>query len=397
MDYRQKLNRNLRLFNWLNFFTSFIFIIPIWVAFERRFLSFTQMALLEAISTLAIVILELPTGALADLIGRRKTIILGLIIRGLGTIYMAFGTNFDMFLISFLISAIGSVFVSGADVALAYDSLKQLNKENTYPKFAAKNSLFSRFAIIFATFLGAYLYQINIGLPFILQGLFLIFSSIMVYLMVEPVIDSQKFTLKSYLNQTKVGFGQLFQNKYVRKLTFYYTLVAGITWSCLFYFNQPFAYDLGFSEVGIGQLFALIYLLTTVLIYFLTTQNPRFLNRETIFIAFPLIMVISYLPSIFVGKALGSFILFSITLIGSARFSLLDRFTNAEFDSKYRATAISSLNMMVSIFYIVIVGLSGKIQDIYGTKPIFTVLGLISIGIIPIAFSLIKHYDRNHQ
>jgi predicted MFS family arabinose efflux permease len=215
--------------------------------------------------------------------------------------------------------------------------------------------------------------------------------------MIEPAIDSQKFSLKNYINQTRLGFSQLFRNKYVSRLSLYYTLVAGITWSCLFYFNQPFAYDLGFSEIGVAQLFAVITLITTLFIYFLTKKNPRFLNRGTVFIAFPLLMIISFLPSVFANKFSGFFILLGISLAGSARFSILDRFTNAEYDSKYRATAVSSLNMLVSLFYIILVGISGKLQDVYNTKLVFTLLGVISIAIIPVAINLIKHYRQNSQ
>lgn len=397
MDYFQKLNRNLRLFNWLSFFTGLIFVIPIWVAFERRILSFTQMALIEAIASFVIIALEMPTGALADLIGRRRTIIFGLIIRGLGNVYLGFASNFFMFCFGYFFCSIGTVFVSGADTALAFDSLKELKKENDYPKFAAKNGLFHRSAIIIATLFGGLFYRLWPGLPYAGQGIMEILSAIFVLKMVEPKIDTVKFTLKNYLSQTKTGFQQLFQNSYVTRLTLYYTLVAGITWSCLYYFNQPFATDLGFSEVGLGYLFSAIYLLTTTLIYWLTSKGVILLNKTKVFLGFPVIMIISFIPGIFANKIIGSLLLFGITLAGSARFSILDRFTNAEYESKYRATASSSLNMLVSLFYVIIVGISGKLQDLYSTKLIFTLLGLISIGILPVAFNLIKHYDHNHQ
>jgi len=47
MTYQQKLKRNLKLIYLANFFSALIFVIPIWVAFERRILTFTQMAKFE--------------------------------------------------------------------------------------------------------------------------------------------------------------------------------------------------------------------------------------------------------------------------------------------------------------------------------------------------------------
>ena len=67
MTYNQKLKKNIKLSYFVSFFTSLIFIIPIWVAFERRLLNFTQIALLHALAYAFTAGMELPTGALADL------------------------------------------------------------------------------------------------------------------------------------------------------------------------------------------------------------------------------------------------------------------------------------------------------------------------------------------
>ncbi|HUV47172.1 MAG TPA: hypothetical protein VMW29_03495, partial [Candidatus Bathyarchaeia archaeon] len=73
MDYKKRLRRNISLAYINSFVIALIFIIPVWVAFERRVLTFTQMALVEVFAAGITTFLELPTGALADLIGRRKT------------------------------------------------------------------------------------------------------------------------------------------------------------------------------------------------------------------------------------------------------------------------------------------------------------------------------------
>lgn len=392
MTYKQKLKRNVKLAYISVFFIALIFVIPIWVAFETRILNFTQIALISAICYGITTLLELPSGALADLIGRRKTIILGWLISGLGNVYIAFASSFAMFFTGYAIVAIGTALISGADTALIFDTLKELGRENYYSKYAARAGMIYRSALILATFLGGYLYQIWIGLPYALMGLTQWIAILFILLMVEPRIDTEKFTLKSYLKQTRDGFKELLKSSYMKKLTVYYTLVGGITWSCLYYFNQPFAKDLGFSEIGQSWLFGTLYLLSSLLILILT-ENDKLLTRNRIYLGFPLIMSFSLLPGYFATKILAPLLLFGNMFSGSARFAILDRYTNKEFLSKYRATAISALNMLVSLFYMIVVGISGKIQDIYSTKLIFTILGgLTLIFVLPTGLSLVKEY-----
>jgi MFS family permease len=71
------MRKNIRYFYIYSFIAGLFFLVPIWVAFERKFLSFTEMAMLEVVGTIILVVMQLPTGALADLIGRRNTMILG--------------------------------------------------------------------------------------------------------------------------------------------------------------------------------------------------------------------------------------------------------------------------------------------------------------------------------
>jgi len=210
--------------------------------------------------------------------------------------------------------------------------------------------------------------------------------------MIEPRIDTEKFTLKSYVRQTRDGFKELLKSSYMKKLTVYYTVVGGITWTCLYYFNQPFAKDLGFSEIGLSWLFGTLYLISSLLILVLT-EKEELLTRNRVYLGFPIIMSLALLPGIFATKITGPLLLLGIMFAGSSRFAILDKYANKEFLSKYRATAVSSLNMLVSLFYIVVVGISGKIQDLYNTKLIFTLLGILTLFLVwPSSLSLVREY-----
>src|SRR5262249_50296675 len=68
---RNYLRRNLYIFYSSQILNGLRFIAPVWVLFFTHYISFEQLALLEALGLIISVALELPTGVLADLIGRK--------------------------------------------------------------------------------------------------------------------------------------------------------------------------------------------------------------------------------------------------------------------------------------------------------------------------------------
>jgi hypothetical protein len=56
---------------------SLIFTIPVWVAYELQYITLAQLPIIEAIMLGMQLVLELPTGALADLIGKKWTVFFG--------------------------------------------------------------------------------------------------------------------------------------------------------------------------------------------------------------------------------------------------------------------------------------------------------------------------------
>lgn len=385
------LARNIPLFYVINFLVTLDFVIPIWVAFHLKFLDYTQIAFLTALLFGLATALELPTGALADLLGRKWTIAIGWIFQGLGHASIAFAFNFESFLAGYLIVAVGVALVSGANVAMAYDTFKELKREKDYSRFVAISSTFLRMGLAVGTFMGGYIYLIDFRLPYLLMGLTQISAVPLVILQIEPRIDSVKFTLHNYLQQTKDGFRETFKNSYIKKLTLFYTLIGGITWACAIYFNQPFAKDLDYNEIEQSWLFGSLYLITTFGIYLLS-RSELFTKRSKVYLAFPIILSLCLIPGVWATKWMAPIILLGILFCVSGRFAFLDRYANLEFESRYRATAISALNMLVSLFVIIVVGLSGAIQDAYGTKVIFTGLGMVALLVaLPVGVLLARH------
>ena len=95
-------------------------------------LSLTEILLLQGIFSIAMVIMEYPSGYLSDRIGYRAALnlasLLGIIGWGLYTI----ADSFTQVLIAEIILGFSISFISGSDSALLYESLKDSEEEQHY-------------------------------------------------------------------------------------------------------------------------------------------------------------------------------------------------------------------------------------------------------------------------
>src|SRR5687767_10926487 len=132
------LNRNVFLYYGAEFLSGLRFMAPVWVLFFGHYITFAQLTILEALGLLIGLILELPTGALADLIGRKKSVIIGYFVAGFGFVMIGLADNFWSFLWGYVVNSIGVTFVSGASTALLFDTLKEHGEENNYSKFSGR-------------------------------------------------------------------------------------------------------------------------------------------------------------------------------------------------------------------------------------------------------------------
>ncbi|HEV2340056.1 MAG TPA: MFS transporter [Patescibacteria group bacterium] len=391
----QRFERNIKLFYVFNFFIGLLFSIPIWVAFEHRILTFGQMALFSAISTAIETFLQIPTGAIADMMGRKSALIIGWMTLAVLYLFEAYAKTPLQFFLIFAFAGAATSLSSGADVALVYDSLQAMKKEGMFSLVVAKAKFWYRISMAAATLIGGYLFLTNISFPYVGQAIAFLIGIILLFLMYEPTVSIKRsISITMYIRHMHQGFTELFKNSYMVKLTIFYSLIGAITWSCLNYYNLTFMSDIGFSTKELAVFFALAYIISAFVIYFLA-KLPITLTREHIYLGFPLLMSLSLLPGVFANHVIAPLMLIVTQITGGARFTLLDRYANQEFSSRYRATANSALNMLVSICYIVLVTLGGQFQDTYGTKIIYTMLGVLTVlFVLPSSITLLISHRK---
>lgn len=128
-------------------------------------LTLEQYALLNVCWAVAIVTLEIPSGALADVIGRKRMVVLAASLMVVEMLIFAFaptdrpGLLFALLLLNRAMSGAAEAAASGADEALAYDSLPPHDREKAWPQVLARLMRWQSGAFFFAMITGAFVYD----------------------------------------------------------------------------------------------------------------------------------------------------------------------------------------------------------------------------------------------
>ena len=341
--------RNIFVFKANSVFSWFQAFIGVWVLIWTHYLNFTQIGIIYSFGLFWAVLLELPSGALADLIGRRATVLIGRLASIAGFAVFSVADNFWLFLVGNMLYQTNEAFESGAHSALLYDSLKENGKENEYYKKTEADTFFyCTIGMVAGSVIGGFLYNYGAHLPYIACTLAAIISFVIALFFQEPVIDSEKFTLKNYVRQNIEGTKHIFENKTIRAITLFSLVISFITYTGLWYLYEPRITEAGFDPKLLGILVAGTYLARAVGIKLIPALDKVLKPHQIP--AFLIILqiagsVISFIP----GK------LAAVTCVYSRKFSdgfrrpILNTLQNDNIISKYRATSLSAISLFTNI------------------------------------------------
>ena len=116
---RGRMQRNVRATLVVGFFQVFLVIMPIAVPFfQSKGLSMQEVFSLQAVFALIVLIAEVPSGYVADLVGRKLTLVLGAVFCGIGHTLLLLADGFWGLPLFEAMLAIGSSLISGSDLTL---------------------------------------------------------------------------------------------------------------------------------------------------------------------------------------------------------------------------------------------------------------------------------------
>ena len=140
--------------------------LPIFVLLlQARSINLLQIGIIMGIYSLSIVLLELPTGGLADAVGRKKVALLAYAVILCGSVVLFFAFSFWAALLGMVLYGIGRALSSGALDAWFVDSLQAADPEIALQPALAQADIFTLTALGIGTLLGGLLPGMFMMLP----------------------------------------------------------------------------------------------------------------------------------------------------------------------------------------------------------------------------------------
>lgn len=197
----KKIIRSYLLFNFL-FGFPFAFHHAIYVLFLLdNGMDMYQIGLINFAFMVAVFLFEVPTGVVADFLGRKFSVVLGAFITGLASIVYFLSYSFWFFVLSEVLVAFGISMISGALDAWVKDSLDMNGYKEKIGGVFSHGEVAVRTASLLGGSLGALVGVVSLRLPFLISGLGVLVGAALSILIID----------ESYFEKQKLGWKKSFR------------------------------------------------------------------------------------------------------------------------------------------------------------------------------------------
>jgi len=238
---RQALNRNITLYYLFKIFREPLFWGPILIMYLQQAgkMSLSDIYIMEAVCVTLFIVLEVPTGALADLLGRRTTIFFGCLIAIIEYSVFVLADRPLMIWLANIIWVFGASLVSGADTAFLYDTLAEAGQTHRYQKILGRSRCYQLILIAITAIFCGYLVKVDIHLPIFLSLPFIVLNCVFVFFFTEPK-RSQNYQAKQHWNIMKLSVLFVVKNKKVKWIIAFMVLIEIVSKIWFFSYNPYF-------------------------------------------------------------------------------------------------------------------------------------------------------------
>jgi MFS family permease len=245
-----------RAFDAYNFSTNTLFTNAIWVIYlANHGYSPLAIGLLEMLFHVAKFVMEVPTGIFADMLGRRKSLVVFCALSSIETL-LFLHPILPFMLLSFVLSGTAFAFCGGANEAILWNIAGHAEPENQtrrYSHLISRMYLIGIIGEIIGVSLGGYLGNLLLILPFLLRSIFMACGIIPLLLLPEQKIQASERT--SALRHLGKSIHAVWRSPELIGLL----LISGLTsgcWQTIYFFYQLYLHGLGFSLAAIGLVVA---------------------------------------------------------------------------------------------------------------------------------------------
>jgi MFS family permease len=369
-----------------------LFFMPAFMIIYFRDLNFSmfQVGILIALMPLFSLFFEIPTGAIADLYGRKFSVLLSYFIGGICFLLLFFFKDFLTIAVIFSISGIAMSLASGAKEAWIVDLIK--NKDLLHGYFPKAQGLDS-FGLIVSGFIGAFFVKIY-GTPIIWIATGISFFLAFIILgFADEIRQKSKIKIKDSFKKVKRQSVQTLSYGYKHHVLFFFFLASAVLLISGNFDGQiswiNFMSELGLPEYAFGYMWSAIGLMG--LVAPIVSQRLLKKGREKKFIVNSLILcaLVSF-SVLFVRSLVFGFVVLLIGAFLSQLRTPAERIYFHRFiPSRLRATMGSVEGMMLCLVGVIAVPLAGLLVDVIGARYTIS-LSAVALIVGAIVYSRIK-------
>lgn len=394
-----------RKFIWIiwfmTFFNGLIFYAPVFALYlQQELLDFTQVALIMAFQSGFIILFEIPSGAFADIFGRKKSLVIGGCLQLISLLFLYLGNSFIILTCFALTSALFQSLNSGTIEAIVYDALKEENvsqaslinirKKITFKQFIAINGaiwpISASIASLFGGFLSIYGYRLTILICF-----FPTFIKLLLTLKIkEPTYIKPE--RKKMIAQIKTSLKYIHLDKQLKLL-----LLSGF----LVYSFAEVAFQIKpiyLNAINLPlEFFGIIYTLSFAFSFLgslLSEKISHNFSYKSLLISSQISIGILFFAPSFIPLALVNATIMTIeSFFWGLRWPIQIDWINSRVNSNERATINSATNLMNQLGFTIFIIFAGLSLEIINPIWLIRYIGIFQIITVILLFGL--HNRKN--
>ena len=369
----------IRLLFWMHFFAAVM--IPFYT--EWGGLKLSEVLLLNSWFMLWNFLLEVPTGTVADFLGRKASLMAGSAIGAAAALLYVSRPDFYIFLAAEVVFAVAYTLHSGADEALAYDSLRQAGGEAGAKRTLAAMESFKLGGIIAATIAGGFIAgRFGYDAPMRFYVLPALVAFALACTLKEPPVRDAGAPRPGYIAILRDGGRFFLKSPVLMLLTAELAFTNALAWGIIWLF-QPLLAGAGLPVAGYGIVHAAACGAQILFLSNIERLEKLLGSKRSLLVAATLL-------------AGGAFVLLGLTthpaavavlIVAGFAFSLpripiFSAYMNAYIPSDKRATVLSLTSMCRTLAIVVLNPFIGLLAD---WSVAYTIIllgaGLIAVGL----------------
>ena len=380
------MKKNIRLLYAFSFFDQFMIVIALWVPYlAAQGISMRQFMELQAVFAIVIVCGEVPSGLLSDQWGRRKTLLLGSVLKAISFSLLPLWSSYEGFLFYHLTMGIALSMISGGDVALLYDSHLAAGGEKAGGMVLLANAkLAAQIGATASALLGGMVVALSYGHLLWVNAVLSWIPLLLVLSITEPPAAPDRgkkpsAEFKEVLSTTLVGAA-------ATRLAFLNLVASGAGGLVMFWVNQKYWQASGVPLASFGVLLAVYSLIFGFAGKAAAPGTARFGQRPLLAAAGALPIIACFGMASFLGW--GGILLGTLGQVGRGLGGVLFLNTlNEKISSAFRATVISMANLGTRGLFALLGPLVGYGIDRWGVPSVLWAMG--SLFLIAFVFLLL--------